>query len=46
MKVAIIGAGIGGLTLARYLKRQGIQPVIYESAPAIEPAGAGIMMAY
>lgn len=46
MKVAIIGAGIGGLTLALYLKRQGIVPVIYESAPVIEPAGAGIMMAY
>lgn len=46
MEVAIIGAGIGGLTLALYLKRQGINPVIYESAAAIEPAGAGIMMAY
>lgn len=46
MKVAIIGAGIGGLTLALYLKRQGLVPVIYESAPVIEPAGAGIMMAY
>ncbi len=46
MEVAIIGAGIGGLTLALYLKRQGIKPVIYESAAAIEPAGAGIMLAY
>ncbi|MBL7706175.1 MAG: FAD-dependent monooxygenase [Taibaiella sp.] len=46
MEVAIIGAGIGGLTLALYLKRQGIIPVIYESATAIEPAGAGIMLAY
>lgn len=46
MEVAIIGAGIGGLTLALYLKRQGIQPVIYESATAIGPAGAGIMLAY
>lgn len=46
MEVAIIGAGISGLTLALYLKRQGIIPVIYESAAAIEPAGAGIMLAY
>ena len=46
MEVAIIGAGIGGLTLALYLQRQGIRPVIYESAPAIEAVGAGIMLAY
>lgn len=45
-EVAIIGAGIGGLTLALYLQRQGIRPVIYESAPTLEPLGAGIMMAY
>lgn len=46
MQVAIIGAGIGGLTLALYLKKQGLIPVIYESAPVLEPAGAGIMLAY
>lgn len=43
--VSIIGAGIGGLTLANVLKQQGISCVLYESAPEIKPVGSGIMMA-
>lgn len=44
-KIAIIGAGIGGLTTALALKKAGFKPVIYESASEIQPVGAGIVMA-
>lgn len=45
MKVAIIGAGIAGLTTAIALQQAGIFCVIYESAPAIKPLGAGLTLA-
>jgi len=45
MKVAIIGAGIGGLTTAIALNQAGIQFEIYEAAPELKPVGAGIVMA-
>ncbi|MBW8522635.1 FAD-dependent monooxygenase [Chryseobacterium chendengshani] len=45
MKISIIGAGIGGLTLGNILKQQNLYFTIYESAPEIKPVGAGIMMA-
>lgn len=45
MKGVIIGAGIGGLTTAIALQRQGIEIEIYEAAPALKPVGAGIVMA-
>jgi len=44
-KIAIIGAGIGGLTTALALRKIGLNPVVYESATAIQPVGAGIIMA-
>ncbi len=40
--ISIIGAGIGGLTTALFLKRKGIPHQVFEAAPAIEPVGAGI----
>ncbi|PWN71551.1 monooxygenase [Chryseobacterium phosphatilyticum] len=43
--ISIIGAGIGGLTLANVLKQHQYDFTIYESAPEIKPVGAGIMMA-
>lgn len=43
--IAIIGAGIGGLTTAMLLKQKGFEPTVYESAPSIQPVGAGIVMA-
>lgn len=43
--VAIVGAGIGGLTAALALKQKGFNVSVYEAAPAIKPVGAGIVMA-
>ncbi|TXL78762.1 flavin-dependent oxidoreductase [Vineibacter terrae] len=40
--VIIVGAGIGGLTLALTLHRAGIACRIYEAAEAIRPVGVGV----
>ncbi len=42
MNIAIIGAGIGGLTLAIALRQRGFAPVVYEQAPEIREVGAGL----
>ncbi len=42
MEVIIVGAGIGGLTLALCLHRAGIASRIYEATPEIKPIGLGI----
>jgi 2-polyprenyl-6-methoxyphenol hydroxylase-like FAD-dependent oxidoreductase len=42
MKLAIVGAGIGGLTLALELHDAGLDCEIYEAAPRIRPVGVGI----
>ncbi|MEI6412422.1 MAG: FAD-dependent monooxygenase [Bacteroidota bacterium] len=44
-RFTILGAGIGGLTLAIALKKIGIRADVYEAASAIKPVGAGILMA-
>ncbi len=41
---AIIGAGIGGLTAALALQRAGVRVSVYEQAPALLEAGAGVML--
>lgn len=41
-RVAIIGAGIGGLTAAACLRRVGVDSVIYEQAHGFTRLGAGI----
>ncbi|MDB5757825.1 MAG: monooxygenase [Burkholderia sp.] len=40
--IAIVGADIGGLTLALSLHQAGISCRVYESAPEIKPLGVGI----
>lgn len=40
--ITIVGAGIGGLTLALELHAAGIDCRIYEAAPALRPLGVGI----
>jgi salicylate hydroxylase len=42
--VVIAGAGIGGLTLALALVRQGFRAVVLEQAPRLEETGAGIQL--
>lgn len=45
MKIAISGAGIGGLTLAIALQQNGHDVTVYEKAPEIQPLGAGLALA-
>jgi 6-hydroxynicotinate 3-monooxygenase len=42
--IAVIGAGIGGLTLAASLLRLGFNVEVYEQAPQFAPIGAGIQL--
>jgi salicylate hydroxylase len=42
--IAIVGAGIGGLTLALALRRQGFAPIIYERAAELGEVGAGLTL--
>jgi 2-polyprenyl-6-methoxyphenol hydroxylase-like FAD-dependent oxidoreductase len=44
LDVAVIGAGIGGLTAAIALKHQGIDAHLYESGPSLRAAGAGLLL--
>lgn len=44
LSVAVIGAGIGGLTVAATLRRYGIEVNIYEQAQKFMRIGAGIQM--
>jgi 6-hydroxynicotinate 3-monooxygenase len=43
-RIAIIGAGMGGLALARALDQFGIAATVYEQAPGFGPVGAGIQL--
>lgn len=44
LSIAIVGAGIGGLTVAATLRRIGCRVSVYEQAPRFERVGAGIQM--
>ncbi|MFN8830520.1 MAG: FAD-dependent monooxygenase [Labrys sp. (in: a-proteobacteria)] len=44
MRVAIVGAGIGGLTTAIALARRGLEPRLIERSLVLEEVGAGIQL--
>jgi len=44
MDIAIVGGGIGGLTLALALHERGIPSRVYESAPEVKELGVGITL--
>ena len=44
MKVAIVGGGICGLSLALHLNQRGIESCVYERAPEIKELGVGITL--
>jgi 6-hydroxynicotinate 3-monooxygenase len=43
-RIAVVGAGLGGLTCAAFLQRQGFAVSVYEQAPAFSRIGAGIIL--
>ena len=43
-RIAVIGAGLGGMTVAAFLQREGFEACIYEQAPAFSRIGAGIIL--
>ncbi|MFI7546122.1 FAD-dependent monooxygenase [Actinoplanes sp. NPDC049599] len=45
MHIAIIGAGISGLTTAVALRRAGLTSQVYEQAPELTEVGAGLQLA-
>jgi salicylate hydroxylase len=44
LRIAIIGAGLGGLTAATALRQRGLEAVVYERAPVLGEVGAGIQL--
>src|SRR5438128_1383474 len=44
LRILIIGAGIGGLTAALALLRDGHEVEVYEQAPALGELGAGVQI--
>lgn len=45
LRVAVVGAGIGGLTAAIALRANGIDATVYEQAHALKALGAGVSIA-
>ncbi len=44
LKIAIIGAGIAGLTTAAALRLHGLEAQVYERRPEWKPEGAGLLV--
>jgi salicylate hydroxylase len=44
IRIAVVGAGIGGLSVAAFLARAGIACAVYERAVALGEVGAGIQL--
>src|SRR5215475_8961787 len=43
-RIAVVGAGLGGLTAAGFLQRAGFRTTVYEQAPTFSRIGAGIIL--
>src|SRR5947208_16882920 len=43
-RIAIVGAGLGGLAVAGFLQRAGFAATVYEQAPTFSRIGAGIIL--
>lgn len=43
-RIAIVGAGIGGLTLAAELRRRGLEPRVFEQAAELREVGAAVAL--
>jgi 6-hydroxynicotinate 3-monooxygenase len=43
-RIAVIGAGLGGLSVAGFLQRAGFPVTVYEQAPVFSRIGAGIIL--
>jgi 6-hydroxynicotinate 3-monooxygenase len=43
-RIAVVGAGLGGLTCAAFLQREGFAVTVHEQAPAFSRIGAGIIL--
>jgi salicylate hydroxylase len=44
VRIAIVGGGIGGMTAAIALRRQGVEVTVFEQAPELGEVGAGVLM--
>jgi len=44
VRIAVVGAGLGGLTVAGFLQRAGFRVTVYEQAPEFSRIGAGIIL--
>lgn len=44
MRIAIVGGGIGGLSLALALHQQGLACEVYETVPEVKEIGVGITL--
>lgn len=43
-RIAVVGAGLGGMSVAGFLQRAGFSVTVYEQAPAFSRIGAGIIL--
>jgi 6-hydroxynicotinate 3-monooxygenase len=43
-RIAVVGAGLGGLTVTGFLQRSGFSVRVYEQAPTFSRIGAGIIL--
>ena len=44
LRIAIIGAGLGGLAAGLFLRKAGVEAAIYEQGPELREVGAGIVV--